>query len=121
MDWPSQYHALLGQPAFLLFMAVLYYTYLVLKMTGPNRIIIVKGSFKLSDICDKEFHKMVQSFSTTAAYRATKGKAECSTSSTPTRSLPGKIISDIPKAKKLRLHTKDPNDSTPNKSGTPTA
>jgi hypothetical protein len=32
MDWPSQYHAILGRPAFLRFMAVPHYTYLVLKM-----------------------------------------------------------------------------------------
>jgi hypothetical protein len=39
-------------------MAVPHYTYLVLKMLGPNGIITVKGSFELSDLCDKEFHKM---------------------------------------------------------------
>jgi hypothetical protein len=49
MDWPSQYHAILGRPAFSRFMAVPHYTYLVLKMPGPNGIIIVKGSFELSD------------------------------------------------------------------------
>jgi hypothetical protein len=32
MDWPSQYHAILGRPAFSRFMAVPHYTYLVLKM-----------------------------------------------------------------------------------------
>jgi hypothetical protein len=47
MDWPSQYHAILGRPTFSRFMAVLHYTYLVLKMPGPNGIITVKGSFKL--------------------------------------------------------------------------
>jgi hypothetical protein len=57
MDWPSQYHAILGRPAFSRFMAVPHYTYLVLKMLGPKGIITVKGSFKLSDLCDKEFHK----------------------------------------------------------------
>jgi hypothetical protein len=36
-------------------MAVPHYTYLV-KMLGPNGVITIKGSFKLSDICDKEFH-----------------------------------------------------------------
>jgi hypothetical protein len=41
-------------------MAVPHYTYLVLKMPGPNGIIIVKGSFELSDLCDKEFLKMAQ-------------------------------------------------------------
>jgi hypothetical protein len=58
MDWPSQYHAILGRPAFLRFMAVSHYTYLVLKMPGPKGIITVKGSFEVSDLCDKEFHKM---------------------------------------------------------------
>jgi hypothetical protein len=41
-------------------MAVPHYTYLVLKMPGPKGIITMKGSFELSDICDKEFHKMAQ-------------------------------------------------------------
>jgi hypothetical protein len=46
-------------------MAVPNYTYLVLKMPGPIGTITVKGSFELSDICDKEFHKMVQTFGMT--------------------------------------------------------
>jgi hypothetical protein len=41
-------------------MAVPHYTYLVLKMPGPKGIITVKGSFEVSDLCDKEFHKMAQ-------------------------------------------------------------
>jgi hypothetical protein len=36
MDWPSQYHMILGRPAFLRFMAVSHYTYLVLKMLGDR-------------------------------------------------------------------------------------
>jgi hypothetical protein len=53
-------------------------------MPGPNGIITVKGSFELSDICDKEFQKMAQSFSATAEYGESKGRAERGTSSTPT-------------------------------------
>jgi hypothetical protein len=53
MDWPSQYHAILGRPAFLYFMVVPHYTYLVLKMPGPRGIITVKGGFELLDLCDK--------------------------------------------------------------------
>jgi hypothetical protein len=68
MDWPSQYHAILGRPAFSRFMAVPHYTYLVLKMPGPKGVITVKGSFELSDLCDREFHKMAQNFGTTANY-----------------------------------------------------
>jgi hypothetical protein len=49
-------------------MAVPHYTYLVLKMPGPRGIITVKGSFEVSDLCDREFHKMVQNFSMIANY-----------------------------------------------------
>jgi hypothetical protein len=60
-------------------MAVPHYTYLVLKMPGPNGIIIVKGSFELLDLCDKEFHKMAQNFGMMASYREPKDKAKSTT------------------------------------------
>jgi hypothetical protein len=66
--------------------------YLVLKMPGPKRIITVKGSFELSDLCDKEFHKMAQNFGMMANYGEPKDKAkklDCrnrtTTRSTPSR------------------------------------
>src|SRR3954463_5468335 len=34
VDWESQYHAILGRPAFVTFMAVPHYAYLKLKMPG---------------------------------------------------------------------------------------
>jgi hypothetical protein len=49
-------------------MAVPHYMYLVLKMPGPKGIIKVKGSFEVSDLCDKEFHKMAQNFGMVANY-----------------------------------------------------
>jgi hypothetical protein len=61
-------------------MAVPHYTYLILKMLGPKGIIMVKGSFELSDLCDKEFHKMAQNFGMMASY----GKPNCKTKSTTT-------------------------------------
>jgi hypothetical protein len=57
-------------------MAVPHYTYLVLKIPRPNRIITVKGSFKLPDLCDKEFHKMAQNFGMMANYGEPKDKAK---------------------------------------------
>jgi hypothetical protein len=36
MDWPSQYHAILGRPAFLRFMAVPHYTYWYSKCQDPE-------------------------------------------------------------------------------------
>jgi hypothetical protein len=57
-------------------MAVPHYTYLVLKKPGPNGIITVKGSFELSDLCDKEFHKMAQNFGMMANYGEPKDKVK---------------------------------------------
>ena len=62
MDWISQYHAILGQPAFARFMAIPHYAYLKLKMPGPRGFIIVNGSFIRSDRCDREFHKISKTF-----------------------------------------------------------
>jgi hypothetical protein len=82
MDCPSQYHAILGRPTFSRFMAVPHYTYLVLKMPGPKGIITVKGSFKLSDQCNKEFHKMAQNFGMMVNYGEPKYKMKSSTTGT---------------------------------------
>jgi hypothetical protein len=100
MDWPSQYRKILGRPTFSRFMAVPHYTYLVLKMPGPNGIITVKGSFELSDLCDKEFHKMAQNFGMIANYGESKGKAG-STTIGITKQLEGHPAE--PEAKKLRV------------------
>jgi hypothetical protein len=48
-------------------------------MLGPKGIITVKGSFKLSDLCDKEFHKMAQNFSMMASYEEPNYKAKSTT------------------------------------------
>jgi hypothetical protein len=53
MDWPSQYHAILGRLAFAQFMAVPHYTYLVLKIPWPNGVITVNGNFEFSYISEK--------------------------------------------------------------------
>jgi hypothetical protein len=63
-------------------MAVPHYTYLVLKMPGPKGVITVKGSFKLSDQCDKEFHKMAQNFGMMVNYGEPKDKMKSSTTGT---------------------------------------
>jgi len=62
VDWQSQYHAILGRPAFARFMAVPHYAYLKLKMPGPRGVITVSGSFVRSDRCDREFHKISETF-----------------------------------------------------------
>jgi hypothetical protein len=66
-------------------MAVPHYTYLVLKMPGPRGIITVKGSFELSDLCGKKFHKMAQTFGMTAEYGQLNVKAGSTTTTTTKR------------------------------------
>jgi hypothetical protein len=90
-------------------MAVPHYTYLVLKMPGPNGIITVKGSFELSDLCDKEFHKMAQNFGMIANYGELKDKAT-STSVGVTKQLEGHPVE--PEAKKLWVQPSDPEEAT---------
>jgi hypothetical protein len=107
MDWPSQYHAILGRPAFSRFMAVPHYTYLVLKMPGPKGIITVKGSFELSELCDKEFHKMAQNFGMMASYGEPKTK---STTTGVTQQLEGN--QKEPEVKKPRVQPPEQEKST---------
>src|SRR4051812_5342311 len=71
VDWQSQYHTILGRPAFARFMVVPHYAYLKLKMPGPNGVITISGSFVRSDRCDKEFHKISETFGTHQASRTT--------------------------------------------------
>jgi hypothetical protein len=121
MDWSSQYHAILRRPAFLRFMVVPHYTYLVLKMPRPNGIIIVKGNFGLFDIGDKEFHKMVQAFGVTAEYEGPTEKKDHKILSATSQPTHEKTIDSTPETKKIWVHIEDPNNSTPNEPGTPTA
>jgi hypothetical protein len=88
-------------------MAVPHYTYLVLKMIGPNGIIPVKGSFELSDLCDKEFHKMAQNFGMMANYGEPKDKAKSVTIGA-TQQLEGHPTE--PEVKKLRVQTSGPGE-----------
>jgi hypothetical protein len=76
MDWPSQYHAILGRPTFAKFMAVPHYTYLTLKIPGPKGTIMVQGNFEVSNTCDKEFNRLAQTFGMTAEYARLKGETD---------------------------------------------
>src|ERR1041385_3905753 len=62
LDWQSQYHAILGWPAFAQFMAVPHYAYLKLKMPGSTGVLTINGSFIKSDQCDRDFHKISETF-----------------------------------------------------------
>ena len=45
-NFKTTYHAIFGRPAFAKFMAVPLYTYMVLKLPGPNSIITLRGDVR---------------------------------------------------------------------------
>jgi hypothetical protein len=101
MDCPSQYHAILGRPAFAKFMAVPHYAYLTLKFPGPKGTITVQGSFEVSNTCDKEFNKMAQTFGMTAEYARLKGETDHNVLPDVGRSLPDQAFDATQDSKKI--------------------
>jgi hypothetical protein len=57
-------------------MVVPHYAYLALKIPGPKGVITVKGSFEVSDTCDKEFNRLTQTFGMTTEYARLKGETD---------------------------------------------
>jgi hypothetical protein len=112
MDWPSQYHAILGRPGFAKFMAVPHYAYLALKILGPNVVITVQGSFKVSNTCDKEFNRMALTFGMTGEYARLKGKTDHNVLLDVGRSLPDQAFDATQDSKKIQIHPTDPNKTT---------
>ena len=58
VDFLGSYHAILGRPCYAKFMAIPNYTYLKLKMLGPNIIIIVGSTFSHAYTCDYEHYEL---------------------------------------------------------------
>jgi hypothetical protein len=112
MDWPSQYHAILGHPAFAKFMAVPHYAYLTLKIPGPKGTITVQGSFEVSNTCDKEFNRLAQTFGMTAEYARLKGETDHNVLPNVGRSLPDQAFDATQDSKKIQVHPMDPNKTT---------
>jgi hypothetical protein len=59
VDFEGSYHTILGRPCYTKFMAVPNYTYLKLKMLGPNDIIAMSGFFKQAYACGREHFELV--------------------------------------------------------------
>ena len=58
VDFLGSYHAILGRPCYAKFMAVSNYTYLKLKMPGPNGVITVGSTFSHAFMCDREHFEL---------------------------------------------------------------
>jgi hypothetical protein len=93
-------------------MVVPHYAYLVLKIPGPNGVIMVKGNFEVSYTCDKEFNKMAQTFSMTAEYTRLKGETDHNILPDVSRSLPDQDFNSTRHSKKVWVHPTDPIKTT---------
>jgi hypothetical protein len=93
-------------------MAVPHYAYLTLKITGPNGTITVQGSFEVSNTYDKEFNRLVQTFSMIAEYAWLKGETDHNVLSDVGRSLPVQAFDATQDSKKIQVHPTDPNKTT---------
>ena len=58
VDFLGSYHAILGQPCYAKFMAIPNYTYLKLKMPGPNGVITMSSAFLHAFTCDREHFEL---------------------------------------------------------------
>ncbi|XP_034570634.1 uncharacterized protein [Setaria viridis] len=61
VDFLGSYHAILGRSCYAMFMAVPNFTYLKLKMPGPNGVITVGSTFLYTYKCDREHYKLATS------------------------------------------------------------
>jgi hypothetical protein len=58
VEFPRSYQAILGRPCYAKFMVVPNYTYLKLKMLGPNGIITVGSTFSHAFMCDHKHYEL---------------------------------------------------------------
>jgi hypothetical protein len=62
VDWPSQYHSILGRLALARFMDVPHYAYLKLRMPRNSGPLTISGSFTCFENCVKDFNTLSQTF-----------------------------------------------------------
>ena len=58
VDFLGSYHAILGRACYAKFVAVPNYTFLKLKMSGPNGVITVGSTFSHALTCDHEHYEL---------------------------------------------------------------
>src|SRR6266498_1105272 len=94
-DFEAAYHAILGRPALAKFMAVPHYTYMLMKLPGPNGVISLQGDVRRSYEADQD------SIWLTAATLQDEGEV-------PTKKAAKTGISADQEVKKITLDPSDP-------------
>nr|AAS79740.1 putative polyprotein [Oryza sativa Japonica Group] len=108
-DFETAYHAILGRPALAKFMAVPHYTYMMMKMPGPRRVLSLRSDIKQAVTCDKESCDMAQTREMASAREDIRlAVATASEGEVPATKISKSGESEA-KTKKIPL---DPSDST---------
>ena len=109
-DFEVAYDAILGRPALAKFMAVPHYTYMVMRLPGPNGIIALHGDVRRSYSCDQESYTLAENLQAkaerdnirlTAATLQDEGEV-------PARKATKTRISSDQEFKKIMLDSSDP-------------
>ena len=58
VDFLGSFHAILGRPCYAKFMVIPNYTYLKLKMSGPNGVTTMGSTFSHAYTCDREHYEL---------------------------------------------------------------
>ena len=66
VDFLGSYHAILGRPCYAKFMVIPNYTYLKLKMSGPNGVTTMGSTFSHAYMCDHEHYELATAISNSA-------------------------------------------------------
>ena len=72
VDFEGTYHAILCRPALTKFMAVPYYTYLVLKMPTKKGVLALKGNVYIAYTCEEESFKVAEASDLSVRMEQTK-------------------------------------------------
>jgi hypothetical protein len=83
------------------------------KIPGPKGVITVKGSFEVSNTCDKEFNRMAQTFGMTVEYARLKGETDHNVLPNVGQSLLEQAFHATQDSKKVRVHPTNPTKQPP--------
>ena len=108
VDFPRSYHTIFGWPCYAKFMVIPNYTYLKLKMLGPNNVITVGSTFLHAYTCDREHFEL-----TTAIINSSEvlGLRELSTPTVPDYNKPTSSMAFCP-LEQTKAVGIDPTDPT---------
>ena len=113
-DFEAAYHAILGRPALAKFMAVPHYTYMLMKLPGPNGIISLRGDVRRSFNCDQESCTLAESIKAKAEQNSIRLTATAlqDEGEVPAKKAAKSRISVDQDVKKITLNPSDPTKMT---------